>query len=166
MRRVVLPARVEIGLGKEQREPDERQRDGYRPGGGVDATTITPEGPSDGAPNLWGVAVLLLLVAIGADAVDSHQLAFYLLLGAVVTTAHAALDAYGRLVELPGRAPGVGVARLRAALAVLALALVLVAAAVRAPALADGAVPQVGLSALVASLALLVLHGALRVAAR
>ena len=112
------------------------------------------------------VAVLLLLAAIGADAVDSHQIAFYLLLAAVVTTAHAALDAYGRLVELPGRAPGVTVVRLRTALAVLALALVVVAAAVRAPAIADGAVPAVGLSALIASLALLVVHGALRLATR
>jgi hypothetical protein len=112
------------------------------------------------------VAVLLLLAAIGADSVAAHQLAFYLLLAAVVTTAHAALEAYGRLVELPGRAPGIAVVRLRAALGALALILVVVAAAVRAPVLADGAVPALGLSALVASLALLVLQGALRLAAR
>jgi hypothetical protein len=112
------------------------------------------------------MAVLLLLAAIGADAVAAPQLAFYLLLAAVVTTAHAALDAYGRLVELPGRARGLWVTRLRATLGVLALALVVVAAAARAPALADGVVPPIGLSALVASLALLVLQGALRLASR
>lgn len=112
------------------------------------------------------VAVLLLLGAIGADAVDAPQLAFYLLLAAVVTTAAAALGAYGRLVDLPGRSPEVWVARVRAALAVLALALVVIAAAARAPAIGDGAVPPIGLSALVASLALLLLHGALRLASR
>ena len=112
------------------------------------------------------VAVLLLLAAIGADAVAAHDVAFYLLLAAVVTTAHAALEAYGRLVELPGRASGIGLTRAQATLAVLALTLVLVAAAARAPVVAEGAVPPVGLSALVGSLVLLVLHGALRLAAR
>lgn len=112
------------------------------------------------------VAVLLVLAAIGADAVAAHELAFYLLLAAVITTAHAALEAYGRLVELPGRAPDIGLTRVRAALAVLALTLVVVAAAARAPVVPDGAVPPIGLSALVGSLALLLLHGALRLAAR
>jgi hypothetical protein len=111
------------------------------------------------------VAVVLLVAAIGADALDAHELAFYLLLATVVLTAHAALGAYGRLVELSGTAP-LGVARLHAALGVLALALVLVAAAVRAPLLEAGTVPQLGLSAVIGSLALLVAQTALRLVAR
>jgi hypothetical protein len=106
------------------------------------------------------MAVLLLLAAIGADAAEEHALAFYLVLGGVVTTAHAALQAYGRLVELPGSAPTIGAARVQLVLGACALALVLVAAAVRAPAVADGVVPALGLSALVGSLALLVLASA------
>ena len=106
--------------------------------------------------------VLLLLATIGADTLGAEGAAFYLLLAAVVVTAHAALDAYGQLVELPGSAPTLAAARLNAALGVLALSLVLVAAAVHA----DGAVPPVGISAAVASLALLSLQGAVKLAAR
>jgi hypothetical protein len=108
------------------------------------------------------MAVLLLLAAIGADTLGAHGAAFYLLLAAVVVTAHAALQAYGRLVELPGSAPALGAARLNVTLGLLALVLVLVAAAVHA----DGAVPPVGISAAVASLALLGLQGAVRLAFR
>lgn len=108
----------------------------------------------------------LLVAALAADAAGSHGLAFYLLLGAIVVTAHAALEAYGVLVDLPGTANALAVARFRAALAVVALALAVVAAAVRAPALAGAAVPAVGLSAVVAALAVLTLKAVLRVAAR
>jgi hypothetical protein len=111
------------------------------------------------------MAVVLLVAAIGADAFNAHELAFYLVLATVVLTAHAALAAYGRLVELPGNA-SLSVARLHAALGVLALVLVVVAAAVRAPVLEAGTVPQVGLSAVVGSLALLVAQAALRLADR
>ena len=110
----------------------------------------------------WPMPVLLLLAAIGADALGAEGAAFYLLLAAVVVTAHAALDAYGHLVELPGTAPTLAAARLNAFLGVLALSLVLVAAAVHA----HGAVPPVGISAAVASLALLSLQGAVKLAAR
>jgi hypothetical protein len=111
---------------------------------------------------LRAMAVLLLLAAIGADALGAQGVAFYLLLAAVVVTAHVALQAYGRLVDLPGAAPALAAARLNAALGVLALSLVLVAAAVHA----HGAVPPVGISAAVASLALLGLQGAVRLVAR
>ena len=77
-------------------------------------------------------------------------------------TAHAALQAYGRLVELPGSAPALGAARFNAILGLLALSLVLVAAAVHA----DGAVPPVGISAAVASLALLSLQSAVKLVTR
>lgn len=104
------------------------------------------------------MAVLLLLAAVASDRLEAHGLTFYLLLGALVATAQAALVAYGRLVELPGSAPALPAVRLQAALGLLALVLVVVAAAVRAPVLGDGSVPPVGLSALVASLALLLLQ--------
>jgi hypothetical protein len=108
------------------------------------------------------MAVLLLLAAIGADTIGAHGAAFYLLLAAVVVTAHAALQAYGRLVELPGSAPALGAARFNAILGLLALSLVLVAAAVHA----DGAVPPVGISAAIASLALLGLQSAVKLVVR
>ena len=123
-------------------------------------------GTSGSGANLWGMGVLLLVAAIAADAVEAYGLSFYLLLAAVAATAYAALDAYGRVVELPGGAPALAAARAQAVLAALSLALVLVAATVRAPALADGEVPAIGLSALVASLALLVVQTAVRLAQR
>jgi hypothetical protein len=113
-----------------------------------------------------GVALLVLAAAVAVDRLGAHDLAFYLLLAAVVVTAHAALEAYGRLVELPGSAATVAAARFQATLGLLALALVVVAAAVRAPALGDGSVPALGLSALVGSLALLALQRAVRLLAR
>jgi hypothetical protein len=102
--------------------------------------------------------------ALLADGAGDHRLAFYLLLGAIVVTAHAALDAYGTLVDLPGSAPALAVVRVRTALAAMGLVLALVATAVRAPALDGAGVPALGLSAAVAALALLLLQGALRVA--
>jgi hypothetical protein len=112
------------------------------------------------------VAVLVLLAAAAVDRLGAHELAFYLLLAAVVVTAHTALDAYGRLVELPGNAPDLAAARLQAGLGFCALVLVVVAAAVRAPVLGDGSVPPLGLSALVASLLLLATQAAVRLLAR
>jgi len=109
--------------------------------------------------------MLFLLAAVGADAAALHELSFYLLLAAVVTTSHAALAAYGRLVELPGSAPELSAARLQTVLGACSLVLVVVAAAVRAPVLGEG-VPAVGVSAVVASFALLALQGAMRLATR
>jgi hypothetical protein len=106
-----------------------------------------------------------MVAALVADGLGGHGAAFYLLLAAIVVTAHAALDAYGSLVELPGTEPGVGVARFRVALAVVALALALVAAVARAPVVAGETVPALGLSAVVGALALLGLKGALNLSA-
>lgn len=111
------------------------------------------------------MAILFLLAAIVADAAAAHGVAFYLLLGAVVATAHAALTVYGKLVDLPGSAPQIAAARFQTILGACALALVVVAAAVRAPALGE-TVPAVGLSAIVASLALLGLQAVVRLAVR
>ena len=98
--------------------------------------------------------VVLVLAAALADGRGAHGLAFYLLVGAVPATAISALSAFGDLVELPGRARGEAVARLDALLSALALVSVLVGAAARGQA-TDG-VPALGMSALVACLALFV----------
>ena len=105
----------------------------------------------------------LVAAALLGDAAGAHGLAFYLLLASIVVLAHATLERYGTLVDLPGSAPALPVVRLQAALGVVALGLALLAAAVRAPVL-GAAVPAIGLSALVAALALLVFQGALRLA--
>lgn len=107
-------------------------------------------------------ASLLFSVAL-ADAAGAHGLAFYILLGAITAIAVSALAAYGTLVDLPGSAAALTTARLNAILLGFALVLSLVAAAVRAPALAEGAVPALGLSALVGALCLLLVHGAFAV---
>lgn len=112
------------------------------------------------------MALLVLIAAATVDRVGAHGLAFYLLLAAVVLTAHTALEAYGRLVELPGKDPRLGAARLQAVLGLFALVLVVVAAAVRAPVLGDGSVPTLGVSALVASLALVATQRGVRLLAR
>jgi hypothetical protein len=106
----------------------------------------------------------LVLSVAAADAAGAHGLAFYLLLGAIAATAVSALNAYGALVELPGSARRVAVARLDTVLVVLGLALALVAAAARAPALAEGVVPPLGLSALAGALCVLLVRGAVALA--
>jgi hypothetical protein len=112
------------------------------------------------------VAVLLLLAAVAADRLGGHSVSFYLVLAALVVTAHATLQAYGHLVELAGNSPAIAAARLQAALGVLALVLVVVAAAVRAPTLDGAVVPPIGVSAVVGSVALLLLQAAVRLVER
>ena len=109
------------------------------------------------------VPLALVASALAVDAAGAHDLAFYLLLASIIVLSHATLERYGRLVELPGSAPDLPVVRVQAVLGVVALALAVLAAAVRAP-VVDGSVPALGLSALVASLALLLFQGALRLA--
>lgn len=133
----------------------------------LDPSALAAAGTSGPRANLEVVQRALPLAIVTAalltDAAGAHALAFYLVLGAIVVLAHATLERYGALVDLPGSAPQVGVVRLQAALGVVALGLALLAAAVRAPAL-DGSVPALGFSALVASLGLLAFQGALRLA--
>jgi hypothetical protein len=74
-------------------------------------------------------------------------MAFYLLLAAVPAGAVAALDAFGELLEGGG-------SHLHSLLWAVALALTVVGAAVRAPAIAEGSVPALARSALIACLAI------------
>jgi hypothetical protein len=94
-----------------------------------------------------GSRLLPLLLAIGvllADAASLHQIAFYLVLLAVVGAAAAAFSNVGAFLE-----EGVGL--VRAGTSVLALALLVLGSAVRANATVGGHVPAVAISAVVAA---------------
>ena len=95
----------------------------------------------------------LLLVTLVMDGQGRHQTALYVLLLALAAAVGGALSVFGELVELPGRAPGVGALRLETLCLALAAALVLVAAAARAKAAAG--VPALGVSGAVGALMLL-----------
>jgi len=92
------------------------------------------------------IPVALVVAAAAADGAGVHGLAFYALLAAVPAAAVAALDAFGRVLDGANE-------QLHALLWTMVLALVVVGAAVRAPAVTEGAVPALARSALVACLA-------------
>jgi hypothetical protein len=91
--------------------------------------------------------VLLVLAAAAADGARLHGLAFDALLLAVPATAVAALEAFGRVLDGADE-------HVHALLWAPVLALVVVGAAVRAPAVTEGAVPALSRSALLACLAI------------
>jgi hypothetical protein len=92
------------------------------------------------------IPVALVVAAAAADGAGVHGLAFYALLAAVPAAAVAALDAFGMVLDGANE-------HLHALLWTMVLALVVVGAAVRAPAVTEGAVPALARSALVACLA-------------
>jgi hypothetical protein len=94
-----------------------------------------------------GIPVALVVAAAAADGAGLHGLAFYALLAAVPAVAAAALGAYGEALER-------GDGQFQAYLWGIVLALTVMGAAVRAPALAEGTVPALGRSAVVACLAI------------
>lgn len=81
-----------------------------------------------------------------------HGVAFYALLAAVPAAAVAALGAYGEAVER-------GSSRLPAGLWAVVLALTVVGTAARAPVLAQGSVPALARTAVVACLAIFCAQG-------
>ena len=93
------------------------------------------------------IPVALVIAAAAADGAGMHGFAFYALLAAVPAVAVAALGAYGDALERGG-------GRLQASLWGVVLALTVIGAAVRAPALAEGTVPALARSAVVACLAI------------
>jgi hypothetical protein len=93
------------------------------------------------------IPVALVIAAAAADGAGMHGVAFYALLAAVPAVAVAALGAYGDSLE--GRGGPV-----QAWLFGLVLALTVTGAAVRAPSLAEGTVPALARSAVVACLAI------------
>ena len=107
----------------------------------------------------------LVVAAAFADAQGAHHVSFYVLVAAVPAAAIAALSSFGELVELPGRATGEVLARMRALLGGLGLLAAVVAAAARGQAVDTGAVPELGISALVASVVLFAVYGVAALAA-
>lgn len=96
-------------------------------------------------------SISFVLGAALADAAGEHGLAYYLLVGAVPVVAIAALSALGEVLDGSAAAPH---DRAVAALSALVLPCVLLGTAVRAPLLTDGSPPAIGVSAVVACLAL------------
>jgi hypothetical protein len=104
------------------------------------------------------IPIGLVIAAAAADGAGAHGVAFYALLLAVPAAAVAALDAFGHVLD--GTADHV-----YAALWTVVLALVVVGAAVRAPAVVEGAVPAVARSALLACLAIFCVQAVVALAA-
>jgi hypothetical protein len=104
------------------------------------------------------VPVGLVIAAAAADGAGAHGLAFYALLLAVPAAAVAALEAFGHVID--GAQD-----HLHALLWTVVLTLVVVGAAVRAPAVTEGAVPALGRSALLACLAVFCVQAAVALAA-
>ncbi|MHB1243951.1 MAG: hypothetical protein ACYC1P_11235 [Gaiellaceae bacterium] len=96
-------------------------------------------------------SVSLVLGAALADAAGLHSLAYYALVAAVPIVAIAALNGLGDVLDGSAAEPhDRGVALLSA----LALPFVLLATAVRAPLLTEGPPPAIGVTAVVAALAI------------
>ena len=96
-------------------------------------------------------SVSLVLGAALADAAGRHSLAYYALVAAVPVVALAALSGLGNVLDGTAAAPhdrGIAV------LSAIALPFVLLGTAVRAPLLTEGPPPVVGITAVVAALAI------------
>jgi hypothetical protein len=100
----------------------------------------------------------LVVAAAAADGAGAHELAFYALLLAVPAAAVVALDYFGELLD--GAQD-----HLHALLWTVVLALIVVGAAVRAPAVTEGAVPALARSALLACLAIFCVQAVVSLAA-
>ena len=100
----------------------------------------------------------LVVAAAAADGAGFHGIAFYFVLATVPAAAVAALDALGELLDETG-------SHLHALLWAVVLALTVAGAAVRAPAIAQGTVPAVARSALVACLAIFCVQAIVALAA-
>ena len=104
------------------------------------------------------IPVGLVVMAAAADGAGAHELAFYALLLAVPAAAVAALDTFGELLD--GARD-----HLHALLWTVVLGLIVVGAAVRAPAVTEGAVPALARSALLACLAIFCVQAIVSLAA-
>jgi hypothetical protein len=100
----------------------------------------------------------LVVAAAAADGAGAHELSFYALLLAVPAAAAVALHAFGELLD--GARD-----HLHALLWTIVLGLIVVGAAVRAPAVTEGAVPALARSALLACLAIFCLQAIVSLAA-
>ena len=104
-------------------------------------------------------SVGLVLGAALADATGDHALAYYLLVTAVPVVAVAALSALGDVLDGSAAEPhDRGVAMLSA----LALPFVLLGTAVRAPLVAEGPPPVIGVTAVMMALAIFAIQALVR----
>lgn len=108
------------------------------------------------------VALVLVLVAASADAAGAHGLAFYALLASVPAAGAAALASFGRMLDRGDDE----VVVLQALLWALALVLLVAGCAARSPAVTAGALPPLGASTLVATLAVLCVKAVLATGAQ
>jgi hypothetical protein len=104
------------------------------------------------------IPVGLVVAAAAADGAGAHELAFYALLLAVPAAAVVALDAFGELLDGAHN-------HLHALLWTVVLALIVAGAAVRAPAVTEGAVPTLARSALLACLVIFCIQAVASLAA-
>ena len=104
------------------------------------------------------VAGALLLATAVSDALGLAAVSFYLLVLGVPVTAIAALVLFARVVDTVNGAGGDVLGRLQTALASVLVLAVVLGAAVRAPAVAQDAVPPAGTAALAVAFAVLVLQ--------
>lgn len=102
------------------------------------------------------VTVALVLGAVGADASGEHAFAYYALVASVPAAAVAALAALGAILDRSAAEPA---DRVSASLSALLLPCLLLATAVRAPLLADGPPPAVGVAAALCCVGIFVLQG-------
>jgi len=98
----------------------------------------------------------LVLGAVAADASGEHALAYYLLVASVPAAAVAALTALGAILDGAATEPA---DRASASLAALLLPFLLVATAVRAPLLAEGPPPAIGVAAALCCVGIVSLQG-------
>lgn len=96
-------------------------------------------------------SISLVLGAALADAVGAHEVAYYLLVVAVPVVAMGALSALGNVLDGTAAEPH---DRAGAALTALVLPCVLLGTAVRAPLVSEAPPPAIGVTAVVACLAL------------
>jgi hypothetical protein len=104
------------------------------------------------------IPVGLVVAAAAADGAGAHGLAFYALLLAVPAAAAVALEAFGHVLDGADE-------HLHALLWTVVLVLLVVGAAVRSPAVTEGAVPGLARSALLACLAVFCVQAVVAAAA-
>jgi hypothetical protein len=107
-------------------------------------------------------SIVLVLGAALADASGQHELAYWALVAAVPVVALAGLSGLGDVLDGTAASPH---DRGIAALSALALPFVLLAAGVRAPLLADGPPPAVGITAVVGALGIFAVQALLAASA-
>lgn len=108
----------------------------------------------------------LVVAAALADSSGSRLIALYALLALVPVAAVIALGAYGDLLEQPGTPEEEAPRRLQAILWGLLMALAIAGAAARAPAIGEGVVPGLAVTALIGCLVILCVEGIVELVAQ